>query len=85
MEQLRRAATLEARRPGVIYGTRTRDSQYHKLELYQLSYDHHVRRIVCQTPGPVTHPVSMHMCTWPFTADSVVGYARRNEIHEEQP
>ena len=28
-------------RNGVIDGTRTRDSQYHKLELYQLSYDHH--------------------------------------------
>ena len=28
-------------RPGVTDGTRTRDSQYHKLELYQLSYGHH--------------------------------------------
>jgi hypothetical protein len=25
---------------GVIDGTRTRDNQYHKLGLYQLSYDH---------------------------------------------
>jgi hypothetical protein len=25
---------------GVIDGARTRDRQYHKLELYQLSYDH---------------------------------------------
>ncbi len=28
---------------GVIDGTRTRDNQFHKLGLYQLSYDHHVR------------------------------------------
>lgn len=26
---------------GVIDGARTRDSQNHNLELYQLSYDHH--------------------------------------------
>ncbi len=25
----------------VIDGARTRDNQYHKLGLYQLSYDHH--------------------------------------------
>ena len=83
MEQPRCAATLKARRPGVIDGTRTRDSQYHKLELYQLSYDHHVRRTVCQTCGPVTPTISMHMRTWLFTADSVVSYAHWNEIREE--
>lgn len=27
---------------GVIDGARTRDSQNHNLELYQLSYDHHL-------------------------------------------
>ena len=26
---------------GVTDGARTRDFQYHKLTLYQLSYDHH--------------------------------------------
>lgn len=34
--------------PGVTDGTRTRDSQYHKLELYQLSYGHHEGCPVCQ-------------------------------------
>ena len=29
-------------------GTRTRDSQYHKLELYQLSYGHHEGCTFCQ-------------------------------------
>ena len=36
-------------RPRVTDGTRTRDSQYHKLELYQLSYGHHEGCTVCQT------------------------------------
>ncbi len=30
------------KRNGVIDGARTRDSQNHNLELYQLSYDHHI-------------------------------------------
>ena len=32
--------TLERAKDGVTDGTRTRDSQNHNLELYQLSYGH---------------------------------------------
>ncbi len=32
---------MQRKSNGVIDGTRTRDSQNHNLELYQLSYDHH--------------------------------------------
>jgi hypothetical protein len=42
-----------AKRPRVTDGTRTRDSQYHKLELYQLSYGHHEGCIFCHTRRPV--------------------------------
>ncbi len=39
--------------PGVTDGTRTRDSQYHKLELYQLSYGHHEGSTFCQMDARV--------------------------------
>ena len=32
----------EKREDGVTDGARTRDNQYHKLGLYQLSYGHHL-------------------------------------------
>ena len=43
----------------VTDGTRTRDSQYHKLELYQLSYGHHEGSTVCQTTLtlPIVNPM----------------------------
>jgi hypothetical protein len=40
--------------PGVIDGARTRDSQNHNLELYQLSYDHHWE--VKRMPGGTGKP-----------------------------
>jgi hypothetical protein len=43
---------------GVIDGTRTRDSQYHKLELYQLSYDHHDVRT--RPEDSATFPAKLH-------------------------
>ena len=40
--------------PGVIDGARTRDSQNHNLELYQLSYDHHLG--IERAPGGTGKP-----------------------------
>jgi hypothetical protein len=61
---------------GVIDGARTRDPQYHKLMLYQLSYDHHegmqcairaaqfhhafARRIVASVPRDAVRRHTVH-------------------------
>ena len=46
-ERVNSTGNVTGRGPRVTDGTRTRDSQYHKLELYQLSYGHHVGPTVC--------------------------------------
>ena len=77
---------LPTRCLGVTDGFRTRDPQYHKLMLYQLSYDHHVGHVVCHMVVGIPHSIHPPVDTsarWsrcagacaderPFTTDSVV-------------
>lgn len=65
-------------------GTRTRDSQYHKLELYQLSYGHQGFQ-VCHTQPELPPATGLPLPNGPFTTESVVGYAVGNVFRKGKP